>query len=232
MAKAVAYRRVSTREQGTSGLGLEAQAHSITALAAKLELPVIWFEDVGVSGGVSFEKRPGLMGALNALNRGDALVVHKRDRVARDTFISILVEREVGRRGARIVSTAGEGTDSHEPAAVFTRRILDAVAELEKSLIAARTSAALQAKKRRGERVGGIPRGFQVGPDGGRLVVHEGEQAIIARMRTLRTWGWSQRATADQLTAEGFTTRRGSRIRFQYVQSLEMSGDRFVVSTA
>jgi DNA invertase Pin-like site-specific DNA recombinase len=71
----------------------------------------------------------------------------KRDRLARDSFLAVLIEREATRAGARIVSAAGEGTDTDDPAAVFTRRILDAVAELERALTAARTRAALRAKR-------------------------------------------------------------------------------------
>jgi DNA invertase Pin-like site-specific DNA recombinase len=54
--------------------------------------------------------------ALNALRRGDVLIVAKRDRIARDAFVSVLIEREAAKKGARIVSAAGEGTDSDDPA--------------------------------------------------------------------------------------------------------------------
>jgi DNA invertase Pin-like site-specific DNA recombinase len=65
----------------------------------------------------------------------------KRDRLARDSLIAVLIEREAAKKGASSASGTGEGTDSDDPAATFTRRILDAVAELERSLTAARTRA-------------------------------------------------------------------------------------------
>ena len=104
--------------------------------------------------------------ALNALRRGDTLIVAKRDRLARDSFIAVLIEREAAKKGASGASGTGEGTDSDDPAATFTRRILDAVAELERSLTAARTRAALKAKRARGERAGTEPYGYRVNGDG------------------------------------------------------------------
>lgn len=72
------------------------------------------------------------------------LLVAKRDRLARDAFMIARLEREIAKKGARLVSAAGEGTDSDDPTEIFTRRILDAVAELERSLTAVRTRAALR----------------------------------------------------------------------------------------
>src|SRR5690349_2530867 len=136
---AIAYRRVSTSDQADSGLGLDAQQTMIAMAAHRLNLTVVaTFTDAGLSGTLGIEHRPGLADALNALHRGDTLLVAKRDRVARDAFLAVLVEREVSRKGARIISAAGEGTESDDPAAVFTRRILDAVSELERALIASR----------------------------------------------------------------------------------------------
>src|SRR3954470_23534354 len=48
-----------------------------------------------------------LADALNALRRDDVLIVAKRDRIAREAFLSRLIEREVAKKGARIVSAAG-----------------------------------------------------------------------------------------------------------------------------
>jgi len=119
-----------------------------------------------------------LADALNALRRDDVLIVAKRDRIAREAFLSTLIEREVAKKGARIVSAAGEGTENDDPSAVFTRRILDAVAELERGLIAARTRAALRAKRAKGERAGCEPYGYRVNGDR-----RTSEQRVLAAIR-------------------------------------------------
>ena len=41
------------------------------------------FSDEGISGSSSIEKPPGLLGAIASLNKGDILVVAKRDRLGR-----------------------------------------------------------------------------------------------------------------------------------------------------
>ena len=157
--RALGYIRVSTDQQRDSGLGLEAQQHALELTARRLSLPLAQtFTDAGLSGSLSIDERPGLADALNSLRRGDVLIVAKRDRIARDSFLSVLIEREAAKKGARIVSAAGEGTETDDPAAIFTRRILDAVAELERALTAARTrcSPSRQACPRRTRRHGAL----------------------------------------------------------------------------
>jgi DNA invertase Pin-like site-specific DNA recombinase len=204
--RAVGYTRVSTEGQGDSGLGLQAQGDAITACCLRLGVELVaTYTDV-VSGGASLESRPALADALLALRSGDVLVVAKLDRLARDSFNAILIEREVGKRGATIVSCAGEG-NGDDPAAVFTRRILAAVAELERSLIAARTRSALAAAKARGRRTGHLPYGWRVGPDGIHLERHPGEVAVLREIHRLRDRGFALVSIAEELMARGFTTR-------------------------
>ena len=121
--------------------------------------------------------------ALNAVQRGDVLVVATRDRIARDAFLALLVERAVAKKGARIVSAAGEGTESDDPTAIFMRRLLDAVSELERSLIAARTRAAMRGEETRTRRVASLwPH----------LILHDEERHTLRLLRRLRALGLTQ----------------------------------------
>jgi DNA invertase Pin-like site-specific DNA recombinase len=225
--RAIGYVRVSTDQQRESGLGLDAQRASVQQTAARLHLELAGtFTDAGLSGSLSIEHRPGLADALNALRRGDTLIVAKRDRLARDSFQAVLIEREAAKKGARIVSAAGEGTDTDDPSAIFTRRILDAVAELERALTAARTRAALRAKRARGERAGTEPYGWRVNGDGRTLHPHEAEQQILSLMQECREAGYPLRAIAEELNRVGHRTRTGSPWRFEYVRSALRTLDR------
>ena len=153
----IAYIRVSTDEQARSGLGLDAQLDAITKAVGIVQSV---YRDEGYSG--SNPKRPALHQALNALDKGDILAVAKRDRLSRDMMLALWIEKEAKRRGASIVSAAGEGTESEEPTAVLMRRIVDAFAEYEKNIIGARTAAALEQKRERGEKTGGnVPFGYR-----------------------------------------------------------------------
>jgi DNA invertase Pin-like site-specific DNA recombinase len=207
--RAVAYRRVSTQDQADSGLGLDAQQTLIAATAQRLSVTVdMTFTDAGLSGSLGLEHRPGLADALNALHRGDVLLVAKRDRIARDAFLAVLVEREVARKGARIISAAGEGTETDDPAAVFTRRILDAVSELERALIASRTRAAMAEARKRGQRVGRIPFGMALGDDGRMLMPNPEERAMLAEIHRLRNRGYALISIAHELNARGWRNRQ------------------------
>ena len=132
----------------------------------------------GMSGGLPLAKRTVLLDALTALARGDILLVAKRDRLSRgDMMTTAMIEAAVKRAGARIVSAAGEGTESDDPASVLMRRIVDAFGEYERLLIKARTRAALLAKKARGERYGQVPYGRRLAGDGIRLEPDPAEAA-------------------------------------------------------
>ena len=97
------------------------------------------------------------------------------------------------------------------------RRIIDAFAEYERLIIKARTRAALAAKRRRGQRTGKVPLGYDLADDGARskkdrpiaLVANAGEQATVATIKALRSGGLSLRAIADELTREGVRTKDG-----------------------
>lgn len=220
-ARAFGYLRVSTDGQADSGLGLEAQRAAVEAAAARLGLALAdVFTDAGLSGSLEIEARPGLSAAVDALRRGDVLLCAKRDRIGRDLVGVALVERMVTRKGARIVSASGEGTENLDPGSVLQRQIIDVFAEFERRMISYRTKAALQAKRVRGERTGTVPFGFRLAADGRTLEPHPAEQEILSILRELHAHGFKSREIAEELNAQGFTTRRGSPWRRQYVESL------------
>ena len=202
--RAVGYIRVSTDEQAN---GPKAQRDAIEAWCARngAELVVVC-EDIGVSGAAALDRRPGLMSALDELGRGDALVMAKRDRLARDVLVSATVERLVERAGARVVSADGTG-DGDSPEAVLMRRMVDAFAEYERALIRGRTRAALAAKRKRGERAGALRIGERAAADGVHVETDPREAEAVALVAGLRAAGWSIRAIADELTARGVPCR-------------------------
>jgi DNA invertase Pin-like site-specific DNA recombinase len=199
-----AYLRVSTEQQQQSGAGLDAQEDACRRVAGDLAGV---YRDEGVSGKSGLDKRPALLNLIAELDKGDVLVVAKRDRLGRDPLVVAMIEAAVRRKGARIVSAAGEGTDSDSPTDVLMRRIVDAFAEYERLVIGARTKAALQAKRMRGERTGSIPYGYRLDQDGKRLLPDAGEQEILGQVRQLQAEGLSLRAIAARLEAQGYRSR-------------------------
>lgn len=150
MVRAVAYCRVSSQEQGRSGLGLEAQRAAITAfVAVNQDLEVVeWLTEVETGKRVSdtLVKRPVLAAALNmAKGLKGPVIVSKLDRLSRDVhFISGLMAHGT----PFIVCALGRDADP------LMLHIYAAFAEKERSLISERTKAALAALKARGVKLG------------------------------------------------------------------------------
>ena len=199
----VAYLRVSTDEQAESGLGMDAQLEAITKAVGA---PDKVFRDEGHSG--SKPNRPGLLEALDALKEGDVLAVAKRDRLARDTFLALWIEKEAKKRKATIYSAAGEG-NGDDPAAVLLRTMVDAFATYERQIIGLRTSAALAQKRQRNEKTGGdVPYGYNV--DGKLLITNQDEQEALSIILELRAQGLTLRAICGELESRGIQTKRGN----------------------
>ncbi|MCJ7995252.1 recombinase family protein [Rhizobium cremeum] len=140
----VSYLRVSTKEQGRSGLGLEAQREAVatylTGQGAKLAC-----EFIEVESGKRTD-RPKLAEALTMCRAlGARLVVAKIDRLARNVhFVSGLMESGVDFVAADMPSVNR-----------LTIHVLAAVAEEEARAISKRTKDALAAAKARGKKLGG-----------------------------------------------------------------------------
>ena len=146
MKQAVMYSRVSTGEQGKSGLGLEAQKEAVSRFCAANGFEVVAeFQEIA-SGKLAVCYRPGLNAALEKAKRLKCpVIVAKLDRLSRSVaLVSTLMERGVP------FFCADLGIDV-DP---FMLHIHAAVGEKERKMIGARTSAALQAKKARNETVG------------------------------------------------------------------------------
>jgi len=205
-----AYLRVSTTDQAESGAGLAAQFEACTRFAeAQGEEVTRTFKDRGVSGAKGLEDRPALLKAIGMLRRGDVLLVAKRDRLGRDPIHVAMIESAVIRKGARVVSAAGEGTEGDDPSNILMRRMIDAFAEYERLIIGARTRAAMQSMKQRKERVGSIPYGYTLAADGVHLKPNQTEQDVIIEARKLKSAGLSLRAISAELEGKGLLNRTG-----------------------
>ena len=182
---AVGLIRVSTAEQGNSGLGLEAQQASIRSfVAAQGWTLVAEYSDIA-SG--KDDRRPGFQAALARCRQLDAVLVAARlDRITRRAHtLSQLLEDGVSIRAADM-----PGADD------LMLRIYAAMAQKERELISERTKAALAAAKARGKALGG-DRGYRPvsGPDAA--------AAAVARRETADRSAHRLALELDRLRAEG-----------------------------
>ncbi|RDC58679.1 recombinase family protein [Adhaeribacter pallidiroseus] len=139
--KYVAYYRVSTAKQGTSGLGLEAQQY---AVASFLNGQKITSEYVEVESGKK-NNRPQLIAAIEQARKiKGTLVIAKLDRLSRNaSFIFTLKESGVD-------FVCADMPDAN----TLTIGIFAVLAQHERELISSRTKAALQAKIAQGAKLG------------------------------------------------------------------------------
>jgi DNA invertase Pin-like site-specific DNA recombinase len=192
--RAVGYIRVSTAEQGVSGLGLEAQRRAIRAACKgrgwKLEA---MHEDRGASA--RSMNRKGLQDALSAVESGEAdvLVVSKLDRLSRSLVDFAGIMARSRRKGWALVAL-DLGVDTTTPSGELVASVMASVAQWERQVIGQRTREALAVKKAQGVRLG-RPRTM---PD-----------AIVARINAMRADGMTLRQIGDALDTEGVPTAQG-----------------------
>ena len=144
--KVIAYYRVSTKKQGESGLGLEAQKNTINQFLASSPYELV-FEYVEIESGRKTDKRrPQLRAALEQCEReGATLMIAKLDRLTRNVgFLTTLLDRQVP-------IMALDMPNLQDPAmSRFILQLMANVAELERAQISERTKKALAARKARG----------------------------------------------------------------------------------
>jgi site-specific DNA recombinase len=215
--RAIGYVRVSTEKQADFGVSLEAQTAKVQAMAvvqgAELAEIII---DAGESA--KSLNRPGMARLLSLVDAGavDTVIIAKLDRLTRSVKdLAELLERFT-RRGVSLVSVA-ESLDTGTAAGRLVLNIMTAVSQWEREAIGERTRDAMHHKRANGERVGTVPFGYRTAADSLHLEVDPAEQGILSRIRELKAAGNTTRQIADELNRQGFTTRRGTAWRFQYV---------------
>jgi len=199
MKAAVGYMRVSTAQQGRSGLGLEAQREAIASFAASngFDVTETLTEVETGKGADALDRRPQLAAALaRARKLKGPIIVAKLDRLSRDVhFISGLMQH----RTPFIVAELGVDTDP------FMLHIYAALAEKERRYISQRTKAALAAAKRRGVRLGGR------NARSDQTQAEALERAEVLRPLFAELVHLSARACAAELNARGIETQAGGR---------------------
>jgi DNA invertase Pin-like site-specific DNA recombinase len=214
----VAYFRVSTREQGRSGLGIDAQRAAVNRFAAAegFEIVAEFVEIETGKGSDALDRRPQLAAALAEARRHGKcpVAVSKLDRLSRDVhFISGLMAHRV----AFIVAELGADADP------FMLHLFAALAEKERKVISERTIAALAAAKARGQALGN-PRLSEA-----RAIANANHKAgadafadsVAPAIREAQAAGATTlREIAAALNGRGIATARGGKWEAQTVSNL------------
>ena len=205
MKRYVKYLRVSTREQGRSGLGLEGQERDINHYLQTNHQDTP-YEVVGrfveVHSG-SDDSRTELLKSIELVKEiKGILIVSKLDRLSRKvSFISKLME---DKELELVVSSLPNSTK-------FQLHIYSCLSEQERDFISQRTKSGLQSLKERGVKLGTPQWNLD------RLVEAKKEkhcqdcQKISHLLIPLRSQGMSLRGICNVLNTSGMTTERGTK---------------------
>ena len=204
--KYVSYIRVSTKKQGASGLGLEAQRETINTFLNGGQWDLLK-EFQEVESGKNNERLELQKALTHCHLTGATLLVAKLDRLSRDVHFITSLEK------AGVEFTVCDFPFSNK----FTINIFAALAQYERELISQRTTAALQAKKARGA-ILGKPENLNLGAaaagrTAGRIVRLENAIQFANKVKpiilSLKADGMSQNAISKRLNAESIRTASG-----------------------
>lgn len=202
MKRYVLYFRVSTAEQGRSGLGLEAQRRDIDLfLTTYSEEPYeVLAEFTDVQSGKN-DDRPQLGEAITLARKSGAdLLVAKLDRLSRRvSFIATLMEDP--KLSLRVASMPY--------ADKFQLHIYAALAEQERDFISRRTKAALAEAKARGQKLGGLRDKTMKRNKVLKANAQRRAEKVAGVIVPLKEAGLSLRQIAAELDKAGVATARG-----------------------
>lgn len=209
----ISYVRVSTKRQGQSGLGLEAQQATVAAHVGPNQ-PIAEYREIE-SGRKN--DRPQLRLALDHCKRtGSTLIIARIDRLSRNArFLLGLLDAGVDIVFCDLPQVSG-------PQGRFMLGVMAQVAELESGLISDRTRKALAAAKARGVKLGG--------PNGAAPLVkyirkNGNARAVQGAMRVADDRAEAYRGVVEAMVAEG----RGNT---EIAETLNGRGERSVAGGA
>ncbi|WP_276132320.1 recombinase family protein [Polluticoccus soli] len=213
--KYIAYYRVSTKKQGISGLGLEAQK---TAVAQFLKDGncLVTDEFTDIESGKN-NQRPELIKAIKKAKETKAtLLIAKLDRLSRNAaFIFTL-------RDSKIDFVCADMPNAN----AVTIGIMAVLAQDERERISHRTKAALSELKKQGKQLGSptnlsidaIRKGMEIRR--ANAIEDDSNKKSTALIVSLRSQGKSFYQITKELNQAGFRTRRGKEFTQTQTQRL------------
>jgi DNA invertase Pin-like site-specific DNA recombinase len=191
--KAIGYVRVSTKDQGENGYGLEAQAHQLETYCAAHDLNLVAVIP-DVMSGRKTDKLYGRIAAVAAIRAGlaNVLVINALDRVSRNTLDGLTLVKDAQDEGWRVLSLDGVDSDKVEKLWLTVRM---GFAEEERDKISKRTKQGLIKARQAGKRLG---RHSQIPED------------VVARIVDLRRDGKGANTIARILSEDGVPAPGGA----------------------
>lgn len=214
MLRAVGYVRVSSQEQATHGVSVEAQIEAVRSYARLRGLELVdVLVDAAVSGGQALEERPAgsQLLALVKKRKVQAVITTKLDRLFRSAVDCLATTQAWDQTNValHLIDMGGQTLDTSTATGRLFLTVLAGCAELERNLVAERTKAALRYKSSKGERVSRFAKiGFR--HEQNHVVKDDQEQEALTMIHKLHAAGYKSSKIAGVLNERGVKAR-GSR---------------------
>lgn len=206
----VGYIRVSTKEQAETKLSLTHQEEKIRALAVAHDHNLTrMYNDAAESA--KDLNRPKVQELLREVEAGRIghVIIYKLDRLIRNVENLGYLLRLFEKKGVTL-SSVQESLDTSTASGRMVVNLLGMIAQWERETIAERTQVALDVKRKRGEKLGGImPYGYRV--KSGKLIPHDAEQKILRGVLKARKEGRGYQDIAEALNEQRVKPRKAAR---------------------
>ena len=166
------------------------------------------YDDGGHTG--AHTDRPALQQLLTDMEAGrfDCIVVYRSDRMSRSILDFLRLLERMEKAEVAYVSVT-EAFSTKTPAGRLMMHLLLSFAEYERELVSERTKHKIAGAKRKGQWCGGSPiLGYDVVPEGGRLVVNEAEAEQVRGIFRLYLKHGSLIPTVQEVNRRGWTSKR------------------------
>ncbi|KYK25152.1 site-specific recombinase [Thermoplasmatales archaeon SM1-50] len=171
------YTRVSTEEQAKEGFSLDAQLEKLKSYCKARDWIIAdEYIDDGYSGRKT--KRPAYNKMMNEMNKWDALLVIKMDRIHRNSKNFMLMMEQLNKNKKEFISMS-ESFDTSTAIGRFVMNIIQGIAQLESEQIGERVYIGMEQKAKSNGGVLGfnIPYGYDYYD--GKLTINKSEGPVI-----------------------------------------------------
>jgi DNA invertase Pin-like site-specific DNA recombinase len=210
------YLRVSTDDQknNTSPESQEQIIRGVAMTCGASSFDVQIFSDLGVSGSIPLEQRPGGKKLLATARSGDTVCAAKLDRMFRSASDALVTAESMKARGIKLIlfDLGSKPVTENEMAKCFFT-MASAFAELERARIAERMRTGRQHKRARNGHIGGLaPYGYRVvgAKKQASLEPDEQEQPVLKEVLDLAGQELTTGRIARIINNKGYRNRVGA----------------------
>jgi site-specific DNA recombinase len=206
------YTRVSTEEQADKGISLDNQVNRGKQLAIQNSWEYKVYQDAGLSGSLSSDKRPGLNAMMTdiANKKIDGVYVLDSDRLSRAGIVEVTMIKDIFKQNNIRYFEFDRELDLND----FNQGLLSDIKVLldnfEIKKTGARIKSVLEGNIQKGKVSGGPLISFGYTKDANKMmVIDEDERKVVEYIYKLALEGKGTKVIANILEDEGILTKRG-----------------------